>query len=213
LAKALSLRISADTDLVAVSRRPGRLARQSGQPDLIVSADPADVAGAGLILLAVPAGEIAAAMRWLAPHLAVTAVVVNMATELATASVASQLPGHRVIACKVVGQAGEIAYGTPAALIVSGATAPEARLVAAALAGVGPVVVADETVAAQVNELVARRIVTARAALVDELDRIAVPDTIARAAVGNVAVGVLRALSNGTAGPYLRRILREMTGG
>lgn len=209
LASALALRISVDTEVIVVSRHSGLLARPDGRPDIIVSDDPATAATAELILLAVPADEIAAAARWLAPHLPAGVVVANMATELATAPVASLLPGCRVIACKVVGQAGEIAHGSPTALVVSGATVEETSLVAAALAGVGAVVVAAEEIAAQVNELAARRIVAAHQTLIGELDKLAVPCAIRESALANLAVGVLRALSSGTAGPYLRRIIEE----
>ena len=209
LATALALRISVDTDVVAVSRHSGRLARPGGRADVIVSDDPATAAAAELVLLAVPADEIAAAVRWLAPHLPAGVVIANMATELATASVVSLLPGCRVIACKVVGQAGEIAHGSPTALVVSGATPEETSLVASALAHVGTVVVAAEEIAAQVNELAARRIVAAHQALSGELDKLALPDAIREPALANLAVGVLRALSTGTAGPYLCRIIEE----
>jgi pyrroline-5-carboxylate reductase len=209
LASALALRISVDTDVIVVSRHSGRLARPDGRPDIIVSDDPATAATAELVLLAVPADEIAAAARWLAPHLPAGVVIANMATELATAPLASLLPGCRVVACKVVGQAAEIAQGSPTALVVSGATPEETSLVAAALADVGTVVVAAEEVAAQVNELAARRIVAAHQALSDELDKLAVPDSIREPALANLAVGVLRALSTGTAGPYLCRIIEE----
>lgn len=39
----------------------------------------------------------AVAVRWLAPHLPAGVLIANMATELATASVVSLLPGCRVI--------------------------------------------------------------------------------------------------------------------
>jgi hypothetical protein len=210
LARALSLRIFARADLVAVSRHRGRLPRGGSTPDLVVSADPATAAGAELVLLAVPADQVRTAMRWLAPHLSAGTVVANLATDLVTASVAPLLPRCRVIACKVVGQSGEIAAGSPAALVVSGATLEQTRLVAVALAGVGTVVTGSEELAARVNEAVARQMISGYLELIDDLNRLELPDAVRQAALANLAVGVVRTVSSGTAGPYLRRIMAEL---
>ncbi|MGH8961363.1 MAG: hypothetical protein ACRDWT_09165 [Jatrophihabitantaceae bacterium] len=210
LATAFARRIASDADLVAVSRHRGRLPRPDGCPDLVVFDTPATAAGSELVLLAVPAEQVPAAMRWLAPHLPAGTVVANLATELDTASVAPLLPGCQVIACKVVGQSGEIAAGAPAALVVSGTTLEQTRLVAAALAGIGTVVAGDEQLAARVNETVARCMIGSHLLLVDGLDRLVLPDTVRQAAIANLAVGILRAVSSGTAGPYLRRIMAEL---
>jgi pyrroline-5-carboxylate reductase len=210
LAHALALRIDGAVDLVVVSRRAGRLPRPGVQADLVVSDDPARAAGAELVLLAVPADEIPTAMRWLAPHLPAGTVVANMATELVTATVAPLLPGCHVIACKVVGQSAEIGAGAPAALVVSEATLEQTRLVAAALVGVGTVVAGEEEIAAQVNHAVARPVIGGYLQLVDELDGLELPEIVRQAAIGNLAVGILRAITGGTAGPYLRKVMAEL---
>jgi predicted dinucleotide-binding enzyme len=210
LARAFARRIDAGVDLIAVSRHRGRLSRPGTCPDLVVSDDPTVAAGAELVLLAVPAEQIPAAMRWLAPHLPAGTVVANLATELDTASVAPLLPGCQVIACKVVGQSGEIAAGAPAAIVVSGTTLEQTRLVAAALAGVGTVVAGAEQIAARVNETVARKMISGHLDLVGELERLELPDTVREAAIANLAIGILRAVSSGTAGPYLRKIMAEL---
>jgi hypothetical protein len=209
LASAFALRIDAAADLVAVSRRRGRLARPAGCDELAVSDDPGTAAGAQLVLLAVPAEQVPPTMRWLAPHLPAGTVVANLATELDTDSVAPLLPGCQVIGCKIVGQSGEIAAGSPAAIVVSGATLEQTRLVAAALADVGTVVAGAEATAARVNETVARVMIAAHRELVSELDALDVPTTMRHAVFGNLAVGIMRTVASGTAGPYLRKLMAE----
>jgi hypothetical protein len=46
--------------------------------------------------------------------------------------------------------------------------------------------------------------------LVGELERLELPDTVREAAIANLAIGILRAVSSGTAGPYLRKIMAEL---
>jgi pyrroline-5-carboxylate reductase len=213
MGRALAARIGAGVELVGLSRRPDRIERGASRPALVVGTDPAAARCCELVLLAVPAAGIADALRWLAPHLAPGTVVANMATELATPPLAALLPGCHVIACKVVGQSGEIAHGAMAVFVVDHVDEVQRELVAAALDGVGTVVALPEDVVAEVNDLVARHVVAAQLALAAELDAREVPAQLRDAALGNLAVGITRAVASGTAGPFLRAIVDELRGG
>lgn len=206
MGRALATRVGTEHGVVLVSRRPGRLRFADGR-ELAVGSDPAAATGCALVLLAVPAAEVAAAAGWVAPHVDPGAVAVNLATELPTSDVG--VPGLRTVGCKVIGQSGQIERGVPAALIADGATGPERTLLAMALGRVGVVLDGPEDLVARVNELVSRRMVTAQLDLIAALDAVGLPAGARDAALGNLAVGVWGAVAAGNTGPFLTRILEQ----
>ena len=206
---ALAARIGLDREPVVVSRRAGRLELADGRV-IPVGADPAALCDCAVVLLAVPADEIAAALAWVRPQLAAGALVVNPATELATSELDGT--GLRLVGCKIVGQSGQIESGVPAALVVDGASDAERAVLADVLRRVGTVLDAPESLVARVNGLVARRMITAQLDLARELDRLGVPPGARDAAIGNLAVGVWQAVAAGNTGPYLTKIVEELTG-
>lgn len=211
MGRALATRIGTGHDVVVVSRRPGRLLLADGR-ELVVGDDPAAARGCAVVLLAVPADEVPAALHWVAPCLDSGALAVNLATELDTAELdtaALDEVGAQLAGCKIVGQSGELERGAPAALVISRADAAQRELLTGVMREVGYVVDAPERLVAQVNELVARRIVTAQSAMAEELDALALPAAVRNAALGNLALGVWRAIASGNTGPFLRRIVAQ----
>lgn len=206
MGRALATRVSAEHEVVVVSRRPGRLRLGDGR-ELVVGSDPAAAVGCALVLLAVPAAEVAAAGGWVAPHVDAGALAVNLATEVPTSEVG--VPGLRTVGCKIIGQSGQIERGVPAALIADGATGPERTLLATALDRVGVVLAGPEDLVARVNDLVARRMVAAQLDLVAALDAAGLPAGARDAALGNLAVGVWSAVAAGNTGPFLTRIVEQ----
>jgi hypothetical protein len=206
MGRALAARVGTEHEVVVVSRRPGRL-RSAGGRELTVGSDPAAVAGCGLVLLAVPAPEVAAAAGWVAPHADPGVVAVNLATELPTSDV--DVPGLRVVGCKIIGQSGQIERGVPAALIADGATGSERTLLATALGPVGVVLDGPEDLVARVNDLVARRMIAAQLDLLTALGAVGLPAGARDAVLGNLAVGVWSAVAAGNTGPFLTRILEQ----
>lgn len=209
LGRAIANRVPNAFDLVVVSRRSDQFPRPNGQGKLIVTDDLREARGSSVVLIAVPSSQVVTAMTALRPYLPSGALVANMATEAATDDVAAVMPRCRVVGCKVLGQSGEIERGSPALVAVQYASPEDRKLLAAVFSDVGEVVAASEELATAVNSLVARRMVDAHAGLADELQRLGVGDHVVRAVLGNLAVGVLRSIANGDAGPYLRRVIEE----
>lgn len=208
MGRALAARVGLDREPVVVSRRAGRLELADGRV-LPVGADPAALGACAVVLLTVPADDVAAALAWVRPHLRADALAVNPATELAT----SELDGGgiRLVGCKIVGQSGQIERGVPAALIVDGASAAEQALLGTVLRRVGAVLAAPESLVATVNDLVARRMIAAQLELAGELDGLGLPPAARDAAIGNLAVGVWQAVAAGNTGPFLTRLLQQVT--
>jgi pyrroline-5-carboxylate reductase len=208
MGRALAVRIAMDRAPVVVSRRPDALELTDGST-LPVCTDPAALGDCAVVLLAVPAGEVAAALAWIRPHLGSDVLVVNPATELATSELDGT--GVRLVGCKIIGQSGQIERGVPAALVVDGATGAERLALTTALRRVGAVLEAPESLVATVNDRVARRMIAAQLELARELDDLGVPPAAREAAVGNLAVGVWQAVAAGDTGPYLTRLVAELT--
>jgi hypothetical protein len=207
MGRALATRLGGEHEVVLVSRRPGRVTDGAGRV-LQVGSDPAAAAGCAIVLLAVPASEGAAAAAWIAPHVDRAALVVNLATELPTASIA--VPGLRLVGCKIIGQSAQIEQGSPAALIAGAMSGTERALLASTLGRVGVVIDGPEQLAMRVNDLVARRMIAAQLDLVAALDELGLPPQAREAALGNLAVGIWGAVASGNTGPFLTRIVEEL---
>lgn len=207
MGRALATRLGGEHEVALVSRRPGRVTDGEGRV-LDVGSDAAAASGCAVVLLAVPAPEVAAAAAWVAPHVDRAALVVNLATELPTADLA--VPGLRVVGCKIIGQSAQIEQGRPAALIAGAMTGTERALLSSVLGRVGVVIDAPEQLAARVNDLVARRMIAAQLDLVAALDELGVPQQAREAALGNLAVGIWTAVASGNTGPFLTRIVEQL---
>jgi predicted dinucleotide-binding enzyme len=208
MGRALAVRIAMDRAPVVVSRRPGALDMPDGST-LAIGTDPAALGDCAVVVLAVPAGEVASALAWVGPHLGSDVLVVNPATELATSELDGA--GVRLVGCKIIGQSGQIARGVPAALVVDGATGAERTVLATVLRRVGAVIEASESLVATVNDRVARRMIAAEFELARELDQLGLPPAARDAAIGNLAVGVWQAVATGNTGPFLTSIVEEFT--
>ncbi len=208
LGRALAARLrTSGTDPVVVSRRQSQIFGADGKV-LDVADDPAAASGCGIVLLAVPASEVAAALRWLVPSLGRDTLVVNLATELPTTTLS--VDGCRVVGCKIIGQSGQIERGNPAALVVDSADEADRALLARVLRPVGTVIATSEQFAARVNELVARRVIEAQLSLARALDDLGTPSVARAAAIGNLAPGIWDAVASGNTGPFLRGLVDEV---
>jgi hypothetical protein len=207
MGRALATRLGGEHEVVLVSRRPGRVTDGAGRV-LQVGSDPAAASGCAIVLLAVPASEVAAAAAWIAPHVDRAALVVNLATELPTANIA--VPGLRLVGCKIIGQSAQIEQGSPAALIAGAMSGTERALLASTLGRVGVVIDGPAQLAMRVNDLVARRMIAAQLDLVAALDELGLPPQAREAALGNLAVGIWGAVASGNTGPFLTRIVEEL---
>jgi len=210
MGRALAARIGLVRAPVVVSRSAGELDLGDGRT-VRIGADPAALGDCPVVILAVPAGEVAAALAWIRPQLRSDALVVNPATELATSDLDGA--GVRLVGCKIIGQSGQIQRGVPAALIVDGAAAAERTVLATMLRPVGVVLDGPEGLVATVNDLVARRMVAAQLELARELDLLGLPTAARDAAIGNLAAGVWQAVAAGNTGPFLTRIVAECAAG
>lgn len=210
LARALVRRLPDDVHVVVVARRPP--AEPLQRASLVVSSDMSSVAGADVVIPAVPGEAVVEVLRQAAGHLRDGTVVFNVATDLPTDRVAAEFPALRVIATKVVGQAGELERGSRGAVAVSGADETAFAVAERLLGGIGTVVRLDESVVLDINTAVGEEMARAVSSTRSRLAAMDLPAPVVDAAVGTMAVGAFRAIATGTAGPFLRGILDRLAG-
>jgi pyrroline-5-carboxylate reductase len=210
LARALVRHLPSDVDVVVVARHP--LTEALPRPSVTVVGAASAIAAVDVIVPAVPGEDVVAALRDAAPSLSDGTVVFNVATDLRTDDVAARFPQLRVIATKVVGQAGELERGSPGAVVVDQADDAEFALAERLLGGLGAVVRLHESVVLDINTAVAEEMARAVSAARSRLAPMNLPAEVVDAALGTMAVGALRAIATGTAGPFLRRVVERMSG-
>lgn len=210
LARALVRSLPPDVDVVVVARHP--VTEPLPRPSVTVVDAVSATSGVDVVIPAVPGEDVVAALHDAAPSLDDGTVVFNVATDLATGDVAVLFPQLRVIATKIVGQAGELERGSPGAVVVDRADDAEFALVARLLGGLGAVVRLEESVVLDINTAVAEEMARAVSAARSRLAPMNLPPEVVDAALGTMAVGALRAIATGTGGPFLRRIVERMSG-
>ncbi|HET7529351.1 MAG TPA: hypothetical protein VFJ98_00150 [Mycobacteriales bacterium] len=207
LARALVARLPPGTDLVVLARRPlsaplPRPAEVSTAPDVL--------AGVTVVVAAVPGEAVGDVIATAAPVLSAGTVVCNAATDAATPPVAARFPDLTVVGTKFIGQAGEIERGARGVVVVDGAAPEVLAELTALFAGIGPVVAMDESAVLRINTAVAEEMVRAVSAIRGRLAEVDVPPDVATVALSTLAVGILRSLADGTAGPFVRRIVDRL---
>lgn len=208
LARVLVHVLPDDVDVVVVARRPP--SPPIRRASLTVTATASDIDGVDVVIAAVPAEQVAAVLEEVDAVVADGTVVFNVATDLETPEVAARFPRLRLVATKVVGQAGEMERGSPGAVVVDHANEDQLVLARRLLGGMGAVVRLDERAVLEINTAVGEEMARAALRCQATLEAMRLPPEVADAALATMAVGALRAIATGTAGPFLRRIVERV---
>lgn len=212
LGSLLASRIPGSYRRVIIARRKQKAAALADEVGGIASDQLSAVRGCKVVLLAVPGPALPAILPELAPHLDPGAILVNMATDVATRDLADRFPRLRIVAAKVIGHAREMAHGLPGIVIMDGVTAAEEELLTDMLGNLGPVVRDREEKVRQANTAVAEEMVRAEQSLRARLQELGLEEDLIRIAIKTTAPGVLRSLSDGDAGPFVQEIIRRLRG-
>lgn len=210
MAALLSARIPNSYRKVIINRHRARAVSLADEVGALASDQASAVRGCGVILLAIPALAVPGVVQDLLPHVEADVLVVNMATDLMTAELQGQFSALRIVAAKVVGQAREMASGSPGAVVLDHVTDAEATLLADLLSGLGAVVLGSEEQVLAANTAVAEEMARAEAALRSRLVEMGLAPELVDAAARTMAPGVLRAVTEGDYGPFLLGVLRRI---
>jgi hypothetical protein len=206
LGSALIDRLPTCFDVVVLSRRHSGVTRL-GARNLHVTDDIGVVRGSSVVLLAVPAEATAEVLQSLAPHLAPHTIVVNMATEAMTPDLRRVAPTARIVAAKLIGQAAELASGSPGTVVIDSDSEDELSAVRDVLGALGRTIIGPERLVLDVNSVVAEELVRAEHTIRARLERLELPRDVIDSALTTMGVGVLRAVATDTCGPFLQQFV------
>jgi pyrroline-5-carboxylate reductase len=187
----LATRIPASYRKVIIS--PDRAEAQGLADEVggVASDQPSSVRGCQLVLLT-------ASTPWvleIAPHMPEGALVVNMAPDLVTTDLQEALPRVSVVAAKVIGHTRELTLGTPGLVVLDHVDAESERKLTALLDGLGPVVRGEESMAAEVEAVIAQTMLEVRERLAERLQGAGLSAEMAETAIASTAPGVLWSLT------------------
>ncbi len=212
LGSLLASRIPGTYRKVIIARRKQNAAALADEVGGIASDQYSAVRGCKVVLLAVPGPAVATVLQELAPHLDKNALVVNMATDLDTGEIAAQFLHLRIAAAKLIGHAREMGHGSPGIVMIDRVGPEEEELLTDLLGSLGPVVRDQEHKVRSANTAVAEEMVMAEQRLRARLQELGLEDELIRIAIRTTAPGILRSLSSGDAGPFVKEIARRISG-
>jgi len=199
LGKSMAVRLAPHFELVVIDSDARRAAEVGEELAVQASGDLRDAAESDVVLLAVPAESIDEVGQQLLSLLPAEAVVADMAT-----GHVSSLDSNRIVSCTVIGHAIEIQRGTPAVFVIR----PAVPSLVSVLSHLGDVLEGDPLAAAITNRAVCTAIARAYRDITQDLGSF--DPRLIRAALVNMGAGTLKALADGQAGPFLKRLLQEM---
>lgn len=199
LGKSMAMRLAPHFELVVIDSDARRAAEVGEELGVKASGNLHDAAESDVVLLAVPAESIDEVGQQLLFLLPPAAVVADMAT-----GHVSSLDSNRIVPCTVIGHAMEIQRGTPAVFVIRAMVPSLVRV----LSHLGDVLEGDPLAAATTNRAVCIAIARAYRDITEGLSSF--DARLVRAALVNMGAGTLRALADGQAGPFLKRLLQEI---
>lgn len=206
LAHALVRRIPSQFDVLVLARSVAE-AQHLERATVVPFADMDRVRGSAAVLLALPPAAISETVERLEPHLDASTVVVNMATESDTRAVQRDHPRVPLVAAKLIGQARAVEEGSPGVVLVDYASPETFSLLSAVFDPLGIVLSGPEDLVLAVNSVVAQETVAFDRETRTRLKELRLPEEAIDIALSTMAVGIIRALTIGDIGPFLRRFV------
>lgn len=199
--------IPANCRKVIISRRKGRAVSLADEVGGLAADQLSAVRGAQVIFLAVPGTAAIQVVQDMLPHVDPGTLVVNLATDLATAELAAAYPAVTFAAAKVIGHAREMGLGTPGVVVIDHVDGEAENHLRYLLEGLGPIVREREEKVSTVHAAITDAMARAEAELVAKLSELGFSADMARAAIAATGPGVLHGLTNGDGGllPQLPR--------
>lgn len=212
LGSLLAAAVPASYRKVIVGRQKASAQDLADELGAVASDQLSSIRGSDVVFLAVPAAAVVPVLQGLQPHTDAETLVVNMSTEVLTAELAPGFPGIRLASAKVVGQAREIAHGSPGVVILDQVDAEAEWLLRELLGGLGTVIRDNEAKVLAINTAVAEEMLRAEANLRRRLTAMGLSHELISTAIRTTGPGVLRSLAGGDAGPFVQGIARRMAG-
>ena len=212
-------RLGAEVEKVIIDTDPARAAAVAAEAGGVSSGELVAARGAGAIILALPAENVAPEAAALSAIASPEALVLNLATAADTSKAltsASQAvagaAGLRMIPVKIVGHAREIAAGVRPLVVVDSASDEVLSTVRELLRDFGPVVRGPEELVRIANTIASEEGVKAALAIRERLRHAGVPEEWILPAIQGPGAGTMKAFAAGDLGPFVRGLVERLRG-
>lgn len=211
MGKALTAKLAGHIELVLFDRDNTELIAVAGEYNTKISESLEDIAAIGTVILAVPDREVISCIK-VFNRLPQPLTVINIATNV-DRHVLRETAGRNVkcISAKIIGQADEMMAGQRPVIMVDDHPVEMVAATAEIFSKVGDVIIGRADLVAQINRMAAEKVLTAAVTIEETLRRQKITDqAIINNAIGQVAVGILKAYANSNLGPFAREIVQQV---
>lgn len=211
MGRALAARLADHVELVLFDRDSTQLTMVAGEYKIKIADSLEDMAALGTVILAVPDREVISCIK-LFNQLSRPLTVINIATNV-DRHVLRETAGRNVkcISAKIIGQADEMMAGQRPVIMVDDHPVELVASTAEIFSKAGDVIIGRADLVAQINRMAAERVLTAAVTIEETLREQNITDqAIIKNAIGQVAVGILKAYANSDLGPFAREIVQAV---
>lgn len=209
MGKALVRQLAGNFDLVIYDREISQMESVAEQYDIKTAASLEDMAALGTVILAVPDREVISCIK-LFNQQPQPLTVINIATNVNRQVLREIAAKHvKCTSAKIISQADEMMAGQRPVIIVDDYPPELVSATADIFSKVGDVIIGRADLVAQINRITAEKVLTAAVTIEEALRQQNINDTeIIKSAIGQVAVGTLKAYADSNLGPFAREIVR-----
>lgn len=211
MGKALAAKLAGHIELVLFDRDNTQLTAVAGEYNTRISDSLEDMAELGTVILAVPDREVISCIK-VFNQLSEPLTVINIATNV-DRHVLRETAGRNVkcISAKIIGQADEMMAGQRPVIMVDDHPVELVSATAEIFSKVGDVLIGRADLVAQINRMAAEKVLTAAVTIEETLRQQNITDqAIINNAIGQVAVGILKAYANSNLGPFAREVVQQV---
>lgn len=211
MGKALAERLADHFDLTIFDRDSQRLLAVANEYGVQTANSLEDMAELGAVILAVPDREVISCVK-LFNQLQKPLMVINIATNVDRHVLREMgVKNVRCTSAKIIGHAEEMILGQKPLIIVDDHPPELVAKTVEVFKPVGDVITGRADLVGQINTLVAEKVLTAAVTIEEMLRQQNITDpTIIKSAIGQVAVGTLKAYANSNLGPFAREIVQAI---
>ncbi|MDD4600986.1 hypothetical protein SDC9_14984 [bioreactor metagenome] len=211
MGRTLAAKLSDQIELVLFDRDDTRLAEVAAEYRITTSDSLESLAALGTVILVVPDREVISCIK-IFNQLQQSLTVINVATNVDRHVLREIAAKHvKCISAKIIGQADEMMAGQRPVIIVDDFPAEISIVTAEIFNKVGDVIIGRADLVAQINRMAAEKVLTAAVTIEEALRQQNITDqAIIKNAIGQVAVGTLKAYADSNLGPFAREIVQAV---
>lgn len=212
MGRVLAVRLAGVSELTLYDVNKEQLEKIAAATGAKVAGNLAEAALGDAVILALPDREVIDCLKEFNQLRRSPISVINVATNVAQSVLEHTAAPHvRCISAKFIGHAGEMAAGERPVIIVHDKPEDMVALATSIFSHVGEVLTGNSDVVTLINTVAAEKAIEAAVLIEENLRMKGISDlAIAKAAIGQVAAGIVKAYASDNLGPFAREIVRSV---